>query len=66
MEINAANVSFFFPSFVVQKMDGKKKTNIGELSTKEIQQITDNAVPGTTERSECERSSDGTVATFQI
>ena len=52
MEINAANVSFFFPSFVVQKMDGKKKTNIGELSTKEIQEITDNAVPGTTERSE--------------
>ena len=53
-------------SFVVKKMDGKTKTNIGELSKKEIQEIMDNTVPRTTERSEWERSTDVTVAQFQI
>ena len=37
------------PSFVVKKVD-EKKNKLGELSTKEVQEITDNAVPVTTER----------------
>ena len=54
MEINAANGRFFFLRSQVsssKKMHEEKK-KLGELSTKEIQEITDNAVPGTTERSE--------------
>ena len=37
------------PSFVDKKMD-ENKNKFGELSTEEIQEITDNAVPGTTKR----------------
>ena len=33
-----------------KKMDEKKKNKLGELSTKEIQEITDKAVPVTTKR----------------
>ena len=58
MEINAANAlsNFFFlcgkPSFVEKKWISKKKKKkkIGELSTKEIQYITDNAAPVKTKR----------------
>ena len=48
MEINAANVIFFVGSQVssTKKMD-ETKNKFGELSTKEIQEITDNVVPVT-------------------
>ena len=51
MEINAANVKLFFAkqSFVDKKMN-EKRNKFGELSPKEIQEITDNAVPETTKR----------------
>ena len=54
MEINAANVAwhknFFVGSQVGvdKKMDEKKP--IGELSTEEMHEITDNAIPATTKR----------------
>ena len=52
MEIKAANVArrkLFCgkPSFVDQKLDGKK---FGELSILELQEITDNAIPETTKK----------------
>ena len=45
---------FFFleTKFPRQKNGWEEKNKLGELSTKEIQKITDNAVPGTRERSE--------------
>ena len=56
MEINAANVAWhkiFFvgsqaPSAKTKKK--KKKKKIGELSTEEIQEITDNAIPVTAKK----------------
>ena len=53
MEMNAANVvphKIFRgkPSFVDKKMD--EKSRFGELSTEEIQEIMDNAVPVTTKK----------------
>ena len=52
MEINAGNVArhrIFCgnPSFADKKLDEKK---IGELSTEEIQEITDNVIPVTTKK----------------
>ena len=51
MEINAANVKLLVGSQVssTKKID-EKRNKFGELSTKEIQEITDNAVPVTTKR----------------
>ena len=52
MEINAANVAwrnfffFFFFFFVGSQAPSAKQ--IGELSTEEIQEITDNPIPVTT------------------
>ena len=51
MEINAANVAQHKifrrkPNFVDKEMD--EKSSFGGLSTKEIQEIVDNAVPVTT------------------
>ena len=56
MEMNAANVAQHTifrgkPSFVDQKMD--EKSRFSELSTEEIQENEDNAVPVTTKKS-CE------------
>ena len=53
MEMNAANAaqqrSFpLKPSFVDKKMD--EKSRFGELSTQEIQEIMDKAVPETTKK----------------
>ena len=54
MEMNAANVAQhkifpLKPSFVDKKMD--EKGRFGELSTQEIQDILDKAVPETTKKS---------------
>ena len=52
MEINAANVAwhkcFFLWEARLRRQKGEKK--IGELSTDEIQEITDNAIPVTTKK----------------
>ena len=53
MEINAANVAQHKivrgkPSFVDKKMD--EKSRFGEISTKEIHEIVNNAVPVTTKK----------------
>ena len=50
MEINAENVAwhkFFLWEAKLRRQKGKK---IGELSTEEIQEITDNAIPVTTKK----------------
>ena len=50
MEINAANVKLFFCEAKFRRQNnGWEKDKLGELSTKEVQEITDNAVPVTTE-----------------
>ena len=53
MEIDAVNVAWHKifcgkPSSVGKKSDEKKK--IGALSTEEVQEITDNAIPVTTKK----------------
>ena len=53
MEMSAANGALHEifrgkPSFVYKKMD--EKSRFGELSTEEIQEIVDNAVPATTKK----------------
>ena len=50
MEINAVNVKLFMGSQVSSPKINEKRNKFGELSTKEIQEITDNAVPETTKR----------------
>ena len=50
MEINATNVNFFVGSRVSSTKKKMRKNKLGKLSTKEIQEITDNAVPVTTKR----------------
>ena len=56
MEINVIDVKCFCgkPSFVDKQMNEKKtknkKNKFGELSTKEIQEITDNALSVTTKK----------------
>ena len=59
MEMNAVNVARHKrfrgkPSFVAKKMD--EKSRFGELSTEEIQEIMDNAVPVTTKKPQSSRS----------
>ena len=54
MEINAANVAWHRilggkPSFFDKKL-GEKKNKFCELSTEELQEITDNAIPVTTKK----------------
>ena len=51
MEINAANVKFFVGSQVSATEEWMRKNKLGELSTKEIHETADNAVPVTTKRS---------------
>ena len=48
MEINVANVAWRKIFLVGSQAPLAKKENIGELSTEEIQEITDNAIPVTT------------------
>ena len=50
MEINAANVELFFlRRQVSSSKKWMEKDKLGELPTKEVQEIKDNAVPVTTE-----------------
>ena len=50
MEINAANVAWH-NFFVGSQAPSAKKSKFGELSTEEIQEIMDNAIPVTTKKS---------------
>ena len=48
MEIDAANVAWHKIFLWEAKLRRQKKSQFGELSTEEIQEITDNAIPVTT------------------
>ena len=51
MEIDASNVAWHNFFLWEVKLRRQRKSKFGELSTEEIQEITDNAIPVTTKKS---------------